>query len=103
MPDTGEKLSKIAGRSLLRQAIIGALTGGVGNVFLLIADASDLLDVLDVTDALDAVDASDAMDANDAADTQDAVSSTDVNHSSMVDASQQHQVTAAILLRNTFC
>jgi len=52
MPDAGEKLAKTAGRSLLRNLILGPLTGGPVSIYLLAADTADAMDVLDVNDAI---------------------------------------------------
>ncbi|KAK5657212.1 hypothetical protein OQA88_3270 [Cercophora sp. LCS_1] len=58
-----EQLLGVAAKSLIRHAVVGVLTGGVGNVFLLAGDAMDAMDVMDAVDATDAMGATDAVDA----------------------------------------
>ncbi|KAM5350722.1 hypothetical protein ACJ41O_007227 [Fusarium nematophilum] len=50
----------LVGRSLVRHAIVGVLTAGVGNAVLLAGDVLDTMDTMDTIDALDSVSAVDA-------------------------------------------
>jgi hypothetical protein len=45
----------IAARSAVRHAVVGVLTGGVGNVFMAVGDLMDLHDTMDAVDAVSAV------------------------------------------------
>jgi len=54
-----EDLLSIAAKSLIRHAVVGVLTGGVGNVLLLAGDAMDVMDVMDATDVVNAVSSTD--------------------------------------------
>lgn len=50
-----EEFLGIAARSFIRHAVIGVLTGGTDNVFMLAGDLMDISDTLDAVDAVDAV------------------------------------------------
>lgn len=47
-----ESLLSVAARSVVRHAVVGVLTGGIGNVFLAIGDVMDLHDTLDAVDVV---------------------------------------------------
>jgi hypothetical protein len=47
-----EQICGVVARSLIRHAVVGVLTGGVGNIIML---AGDVMDVHDTLDAMDAV------------------------------------------------
>ena len=53
--DLFDSLLGIACRSVARHLIVGALTGGVGNIALLVGDAMDLHDTLDAVDTVSTV------------------------------------------------
>lgn len=40
--------------SILRHAVLGLLTGGVGNLIAAAVDVMDVMDVMDISDAVDA-------------------------------------------------
>lgn len=50
-----DELFGVVGRSVLRHAVVGLLTGGTGNVFLMAADALDFGGAMDAMDAVSAV------------------------------------------------
>ncbi|KAH7134305.1 hypothetical protein EDB81DRAFT_762618 [Dactylonectria macrodidyma] len=47
----------IVGRSLIRHAVVGVLTAGIGNVILAVGDVMDVMDASDAMDAISTVDA----------------------------------------------
>ncbi|KAH7258497.1 hypothetical protein NW759_016293 [Fusarium solani] len=47
----------LVGRSLVRHAIVGVLTAGVGNAVMLVGDVLDTMDTMDTIDAMDAANA----------------------------------------------
>lgn len=55
-----EYIFSIAARSLIRHAVVGALTGGTGNALIL---AGDMMNISDTVDAIDAIDEIDVVDA----------------------------------------
>jgi hypothetical protein len=57
MSETTDEFLGIVCRSLLRHAIVGVATGGVGNIFV---GLGDLLDISDTLDALDTITSTDS-------------------------------------------
>ncbi|KAH7150442.1 hypothetical protein B0J13DRAFT_288842 [Dactylonectria estremocensis] len=46
----------LVGRSLVRHAVVGVLTAGIGNVIMAVGDVMDVMDTADAVDAISAVD-----------------------------------------------
>lgn len=59
-----EHILGIATRSLIRHAVVGVLTGGTGNIFVLAGDLMDISDTMDAMDAVDAVDTISSLDTD---------------------------------------
>lgn len=55
MGELFDSLLGVAARSVLRHAVVGVLTGGVGNVLLAVGDLMDIHDTMDAVDAASAV------------------------------------------------
>jgi hypothetical protein len=58
MGELFESLLGVAARSVLRHAVVGVLTGGVGNIVMAVGDLMDIHDALDTADAVSAVQSS---------------------------------------------
>lgn len=55
MGELFDSLLGVAARSVLRHAVVGVLTGGVGNVLLAVGDLMDIHDTMDAVDAVSTV------------------------------------------------
>ncbi len=55
----------IVARSIIRHAVVGVLTGGVGNILLLAGDAMDISETMDASDAMDAISSTDVASSTD--------------------------------------
>jgi hypothetical protein len=60
MGETLDTIFGVIGRSLIRHAIVGAASGGVGNIFIVFGDILDVSDALDSLDAIAPTDSSSA-------------------------------------------